>query len=223
MNNYDVETAEYLKHGIRLFQSHLFGNSDLEHAVAFYKLCSPRGVGLDMGCGIGEMGFLLNIVDPSLNIVGVTNSQAQSQHMKTLKRNHIFADYHQVPLESNSVDFIMFNESIGYANINTIFFESARLLKKFGKLFVKDFCNTTSNVDTFYLKSWDYYVYPGNVLVDKACQGELQIDFFIKPKTNFDRFKSFVLASNFKNWHDDSAEGNYDLKMTPMICGFSKL
>ena len=223
MNDYEIETEEYLRHGIRLFQAHILGNSELEHAIAFYNLCMPSGVGVDMGCGIGEMGHLLRLVDPSLTVIGVTNCEAQSRYMTSIQRDHIFADYHSVPLQSGVADFVMFNESIGYADLDVVLAESGRLLKKNGKLLIRDFCNTTSTTEPFYLKSWAYTQYPINVLVNKTAANGMTMNFFLKPKTNFARFKNVLLNSRFKQWHDDSSEGNYDAKMTPMLCSFSKL
>jgi ubiquinone/menaquinone biosynthesis C-methylase UbiE len=223
VNDYEIETEEYLKNGIRLFQAHLLGSSELEHVVSFYHLCLPRGVGVDMGCGIGEMGHLLRLVDPSLTVIGVTNCKAQSAYMRSIGREHIVADYHTVPLEDAVADFVMFNESIGYADLDKVLAESARLLKKDGKLLIRDFCNTTSTTEPFYLKSWCYTQYPINVLVDKAATHNMVLNFFMKPKTNFERFKKVLLSSKLRHWHDDSDESNYDLKMTPMLCSFSKL
>ena len=223
MNNYELETNEYLKHGMRLFQAHLLGDSELEHVINFVHLCQPVGVGIDMGCGIGEMGYLLKIVDPSLTVVGVTNSKVQSDYMIAANRAHIFADYHSVPLQDEVADFVMFNESIGYGDLDVVISESVRLLKKNGKLFIRDFCNTTSTTDSFYLKSWEYTQHPINVLVEKAANNNLTMNFFLKPKTKFERFKKVLMNSRLKEWHDDSDEENYDLKMTPMICGFTKI
>lgn len=223
MNNYELETEEYLKHGIRLFQAHLLGDSELEHVINFVHICRPVGVGIDMGCGIGEMGHLLKIVDPSLTVVGVTNSKVQSDYMISANRTHFFSDYHSVPLQDEVANFVMFNESIGYGHLDALIAESGRLLKKNGQLLIRDFCNTTSTTEFFYLKSWGYTQHPINVLVEKAANNNLTMNFFLKPKTNFDRFKKVLMNSRLKEWHDDSDEENYDLKMTPMICGFTKI
>lgn len=153
-NNYELETHEYLKNNINIFQFYLFSDNEYEHAKILYDIINPKNYSkiLDMGCGVGEIGKIFKSINPTIDFTGITNSEIQYQ-ISSQKIKTIFGDYHTIPLPDNSVDIVLFLESFGHGDPVVLFMEIRRILKKGGILFLKDFF---SHGQTIYNNLWDY-------------------------------------------------------------------
>ena len=57
-NDYEIETLEYLKNNINIFQFYLFSDNEYEHVKTLYNMIKPRNnsIILDMGSGTGKIG-----------------------------------------------------------------------------------------------------------------------------------------------------------------------
>lgn len=153
-NDYEVETPEYVRHGVLVMQAVLFAETELEHArILFGEIGAEPGAHyVDMGCGTGEVGRLFCRFDPAASITGVTNSAVQCALVQQRGMRSIRADFHQVPLPDDCADVVMFNESIGYGDLTGLLREAHRLLRRGGRLFIKDWYVST----TRYVADWDY-------------------------------------------------------------------
>jgi ubiquinone/menaquinone biosynthesis C-methylase UbiE len=146
-DNYDVETPRYIAHGITIFQSKLINDSEEETVSAIYDALKPKSESLilDMGCGIGGVARLMLEIDGTLKFLGVTNSKFQVDYITNL--NHpsiaaIYADFSNVPIPDESVDYIMLNEAIIFGDTQSVLTECFRVLKKGGRIVIKNFLIT---------------------------------------------------------------------------------
>ena len=155
-NNYDIETIEYVKNNINIFQSYLFSDNEYEHVQILYNMIKPKDFStiIDMGCGTAEVSRIFKIINPTLNMIAITNSKVQYDLARKKSIKAILTDYHTVPLKNNSADIVMFLETIGYGNYIKLLEESIRLLKNNGIIFIKDFYN--KRTEDVYDKNWDY-------------------------------------------------------------------
>lgn len=202
MNNYEIETEEYLKHGIRLFQSGLFGRDETSHAAEYCRLTDPKGFIIDMGCGIGEMGALIKYIRPTTNTINVTNCTYQANYMAQLGRKVVLSDFSNTPLDSGVADFVMFNESFGYGDVNSLIKEAGRLLKTNGKLVIKDFRHINNLTTVVYEPTWEYSIYPPQEVINVAAENNLALEFYIHPNFYDDKFIEFLNKSKMAEWHN---------------------
>ena len=206
MNNYNVETAEYLKHGLNLFQCWLLGNTEAEHVEMFCKLTQPKGVVIDMGCGIGSMGELMQDYCASIDkVINVTNSEEQIRILELRNLNFVYSDFKHVHLNSEIADFVMFNESFGYGNPEDLMKEAARLLKVGGMLSIKDFSLGSNLTKNRYLSGWDCSIQPISTVIKEAELNNLKLVSFIHPKVSIERWNEFMQKSSMLEWHGDEA------------------
>lgn len=153
-NDYELETLEYLKNNINVFQFYLFSDNEYEHIKILYNMINPKNnsIILDMGCGVGEIGHIFKKINPSIEYIGITNSEMQYK-ISSSKIKTIYGDYHNIPLKDNSVDIVVFFEAFGHGDATSLLKEVKRVLKEGGLLFFKDFF---SKDFTIYNKYWDY-------------------------------------------------------------------
>jgi len=223
MNNYDIETQEYLNYGIKLFQYNLFGETELEHAHVYNGICAPNGLILDLGCGIGEMGYLISQLVPNTHTINVTNSIVQCEYMTKMRRTNVLADYHKTELPSSIADTVMFNESFGYGDIEILLKETSRLLKHKGQLILKDFSHAKPYLHNGYFKSWEYTVHQTSKLITVAEQNSLRLEFIVCPTVQVTR-SDFFLNSKLGEWHSWEEEKDFIISnYTPMLCKFIKV
>lgn len=109
---------------------------------------------LDAGCGVAGPATIIASHFPGVVIDGVTNSGRQAaiacrrvaeKGLTSRVRVHI-ADYHALPFRSGEFDQILFFETTGYStDLETAYREAYRVLKRAGRLYVKDvFCRSGS-------------------------------------------------------------------------------
>lgn len=201
MNNYDVETAEYLSHGIKLFVAQMFGPDEPSHMEVYVKLFQPYGTIIDMGGGIGETGAWIKHFNPSSRTISVTNSKAQASYMRDLGREHVLTDFHDTGIPDEFADCAMFNESFGYGNPEKLMQEASRILKVNGFLIVKDF-TPIDNIDkSFELTGWDFAVHPSSRIISSAEKANLKLVWAFNKDASSDRYTNFFNSSKMKDWH----------------------
>jgi SAM-dependent methyltransferase len=218
MNNYEIETEEYLKHGVRLFQCGLFGGSDIAHVVEYCRLANPTGLIIDMGCGIGEMGALIKQIRPLTHTVGVTNCEFQTKYMQELGRDVVLSDYSSTSFKDGVADFVMFNESFGYGDVNELVREASRLLKPGGALAIKDYRHGKNVLTSEYEPTWEYNLHPPQVLIRVAAENGMELDYYMHPDCDNSKCYDFLAKSKLKEWHD----ADYREAKT-ILCRFVKL
>lgn len=223
MNNYEIETEEYLSHGIKLFQHNLFGETELEHVHVYCGICAPNGLILDLGCGIGEMGHLISQLIPNTHTINVTNSVVQCEYMTKIQRTNVLVDYHNTNLPSAIADTVMFNESFGYGDIESLLKEASRLLKNKGQLIIKDFSHSKPFLHDSYFKSWEYTVHETSKFITIAEQNSLRLEFIVRPTIKA-TLNNFFLKSKIGEWHNWQEEKDFILEnYIPMLCKFIKI
>lgn len=205
MNNYEIETQEYLKHGLTLFQYGLFADTEEEHVAKFCELTRPSGVVVDMGAGIGTMGRMIKWMCPEVTtVVNVTNSPIQAQMLSNANDRVLLCDFHNVQEISNgAADFVMFNESFGYGDPEALMLESARLLRFGGKLVVKDFSVNKRLLDVVDLPGWEYRIYPQHTILHAAAKAGLRCLLVAHPPISTKKWASFMETSEMVEWHGD--------------------
>lgn len=203
MNNYNVETAEYLKHGLTLFQCGLFAETEFEHVQRYCDLIRPRGTVVDMGAGVGTMGKLMRTICPEVQqVINVTNSIEQAKLIDASKETVILSDFHAVTkIPDGSADVVMFNESFGYGDPAALLTESARILKTNGRLVVKDFSVDKRLLDVIVLPGWDYRVFPQHEILHTAAKSHLRCLSVSHPTTYLTRWERFMQQSKMAQWH----------------------
>lgn len=207
MNNYEIETDEYIAYGLNIFQSELFAESERDHAIIYKHYTSVKGLVVDMGCGIGEMGALLELGDDSVSVINVTNSNRQVELMQKLGRNCVLSDFHNTEIKSGIADTVMFNESFGYGDCDRLASESARLLKTGGSLLIKDFSPVKELDATIDMDSWDYVVHPVSKIINSCEIAGLKMIWAFHPSTFRDRAENFFKTSKMNQWHDSINTG----------------
>lgn len=158
-NDYDIETPEYIKHNINVFQAFLLSDDEVEHCKKLYHIFNPKkgGIIIDMGCGVGEISNKWRKIDPTLKPICITNSKVQYDIVNKKNIPVLLTDYHSVPIQDEYADMVMFLESIGYGDIEILLKESYRLLKKGGKLFIRDWFS--KDKDFRKSEGWDYKIF----------------------------------------------------------------
>lgn len=158
---YEQETPEYLKHGLTVFNAAMMGATEREHVDKLIDVIQivPGATVIDMGCGVGGISRLIKESDPGATCYGVTNVQAQVDAMRQLGGvEPVLCDYHQVPLDGNVADVVLFSESIGYGDLVSLLKESMRLLKPAGVLAIKDVAGLTGK--PVWSSVWQWMIHP---------------------------------------------------------------
>ena len=163
--NYDMDTPRYIAHGLNIFQANLVDGCELKTVELIHNTLNPRqnSVIMDFGGGIGGVPRLMLEIDPTLKFLCVSNSAFQADYIQNMNHKSIAAincDFHNVPLPDKSIDYAMFNETIGYGDLNKLLIEVDRLLKPGGSVVIKDFtlfCDDELN-EMFY-QVWGYQIH----------------------------------------------------------------
>ena len=219
MNNYEIETDEYLKFGLNLFQYSLFGDTEEEHVQKFCNFIQPHGVVVDMGAGVGSMGKLMKAVCPSIDkVINVTNSPTQAKRIVDKQEICILSDFHSVPeIAGGSADIVMFNESFGYGDPDLLMIESSRILKSGGLLVIKDFSVNKRLLDVIDLTGWGYKIFPQHQILLAAAKSRLRCLSIMHPEISTKRWGKFMEESTMPKWH-----GEVDYDGTTAIFVFSR-
>lgn len=203
MNNYDLETEEYLSHGLKLFVAHMMGDDERSHIEEYVKIFQPYGTIVDMGSGIGETGELIKEFVPQSTTINVTNSAAQANYMAQSGRRFVMADYHDTGLDDSIADCVMFNEAFGYGDPEKLMAESSRILKENGFLLMKEFTPIKNLDSVTELSGWEHFVYPLSRIIGAAAKANLKLVWAFNKDASVDRFVSFFFNSKMKDWHQN--------------------
>jgi SAM-dependent methyltransferase len=203
MNDYEIETAEYLEHGLTLFQCAMFGASEKEHIQAYNDYFKPSGFVIDMGCGIGTMCAELQAISPAITrTLNITNSPTQIQIMRDLGRDCILSDYHHIEALPDAVaDYVMFNEAFGYWDPTKLMQESARLLVPGGRLIIKDFASRRQLLKDVYVPEWEYCAHPMHSVLFSAANAGLRCEALVHPEVFTQHWSEFMQKSRMGSWH----------------------
>ena len=219
MNNYEIETDEYLTHGLKLFLCARLGETEKEHSEKYHQFIGFKksSTVVDMGCGIGEMGRLLHKCDETLNIFNVTNSPRQCEIAKQLGSHCVLADFHATGLPSGIAQYVMFNESFGYGDPKQLLQEAARLLSDGGWVVLRDFSPNTP-LEQVHASSWDYKCYPMHEVIAAAAQARLALLWMKRPKFLYAHYKQFFQSSaKMQTWHSDDYQRYGDSYLTVLV------
>lgn len=187
-SDYEIESPEFLAHGLNVFQSTMLSDSEDEHIerclqIAGYK----RGDKVcDMGCGVGYVTQRMNLAGHETT--GVTNSQFQYDYaVKHFPETRfLLCDMTETPLPGNTFDAVQWMESIGYVEHEKAFSEACRILKAGGKAVVKDWGAIKDT--SFVWDSWPYRFVSAGEMIKRAEVPGLRL------------VKAFVLAGDMKRF-----------------------
>lgn len=171
-SDYDVETDEYVRHGMNVLQAYMFDDDEVKHCRHLYDVVQPSDGAfmVDMGCGTGELACIWKELNPSLRPIGVTNSKVQIEYVRSKQVDSILSDYHQVPLPDQCADLVTFFESFGYGDGPRLMREAFRLLRPGGRLFFKDLFAP----ETCFLDMWEYTLHDLTSVKEMAKQAGLE-------------------------------------------------
>jgi ubiquinone/menaquinone biosynthesis C-methylase UbiE len=121
---------------------------------------------LDAGCGVAGPATIIAGHLPRVVIDGVTNSarQAAIAHRRVAEKGlssrvrvHV-ADYHALPFRSGQFDQVLFFETTGYStDLEAAYREAYRVLKRAGRLYVKDVFCRSEPVDSSEMASMERF------------------------------------------------------------------
>lgn len=180
-HDYDIETGEYLRLQLPLMQAYLFDDDFLTHVRIMYAWLLPYLSTLDtpiymldMGCGCGEMGSLIEQVDRRIRYCGVTNSRVQAELVKTRGFPVVHIDYHTISdvIPTESQDLVTFFESSGYGRWDKLSAQVHRVLKPGSFLFVKDFF---AEGQSFHDPKWNYWFRSTKHVEEECARNGLQL------------------------------------------------
>lgn len=202
MNNYDIETEEYLAHGVNLFIKPMLGENEISHMVEYVKIFRPEGLVVDMGCGVGKTGEYIKSMVPNADVINVTNSKYQFDYMVNRGINAVLADYHETGISDFSADFVMFNQSFGYGDPLRLMAEAARILKDGGSLAIYDFAPNENISSPLNFDGWEYWVYPVSHVINSAEKNNLKVVLAFNSKQYGDAGLAFLESSKkMREWH----------------------
>jgi ubiquinone/menaquinone biosynthesis C-methylase UbiE len=160
--NYDLDTPRYIAHGLNIFQANLVDGNEFKTVELIHAALKPHqnSVIMDFGTGIGGVPKLMLEIDPTLKFLCVSNSKFQTDYIDAMNHKSIAAincDFHSVPLPDNSIDYAMFNETIGYGDLPVLLQEVSRLLKIGGRVVIKDFTTYCDDeLNDMFFQIWGY-------------------------------------------------------------------
>ena len=185
-----------MENGANMFIATRLGATEQEHMKQYYNFMQPRpySVIVDLGCGSGEAGALLQDIDPTLQVINVVNDPALIDYMTSVRRICIDASFEKTSLPNACADYVMFNESIGYGDLDMVFQEAHRLLKDKGVVTIKDFTVINPAESKVFLENWSYTIRQPNEFIAAAYRNGFSVEAMIHP------------PSYTKHWYDIMAK-----------------
>ena len=172
MNQLGPVFSEFLDKGNLLFNAALIAPTEKEHGRAYYEFMQPSKDAriVDMGCGTGHLGVMLQEIDPSLDVMNVVNDPALIELMQDKNIQCVYSSFEETPLAKECADAVMFNESMGHGDIRKCFDEAFRVLKNGGILTIKDFTTIDSSQEVLSFDDWGYKLYRQDIVIGVAYQ-----------------------------------------------------
>jgi SAM-dependent methyltransferase len=185
---------EFVKHGAQMFVGMRLAPTEEEHAVAYYGFMVPKpeAIIVDLGCGIGGCGYYLQQIDPSLRIINVVNEPALIAYMQQAGRECVEASYEKTGLPDAIADNVMFNESIGYGDLDAVLAEASRLLKPGGTLTIKDFSPLDQTKEEVEFDEWDYRSKRPDLVLAAAYKQGLHVEIVCHSHAYMDHWDTLM-------------------------------
>lgn len=176
---------EFVKHGAQMFIGMRLAPTEEQHAYVYHAFMQPKqdAVVVDLGCGIGGCGHYLQQLVPTLRIINVVNEPTLIAYMQQVGRECVEASYENTGLPDAIADNVMFNESIGYGDLDALLKEAARLLKPNGVLTIKDFSPLDPALEEIEFAEWDYRSKRPDLVLASAYKYGLHVDVIYHPDT----------------------------------------
>lgn len=194
--DYDIETPEYLKFGIMVFQAYLLSDSEDNHIDLCANISGYRrgDIVCDMGCGPGYVAHKMSLM--GINVSGVTNSRFQYQYATLNYPNvrFLLEDMTRTSFDEGTFDAVQWMESIGYANHDDAFSEAFRITNEKGRVIVKDFSAIGDASDIF--KHWSYKIIPSSEMINSAERAGFKLSKAFILNADDSRFKKFCFESD---------------------------
>lgn len=175
-----------------ILQIHLLAQTERDSCARLLEMIDPKqsAVIADMGSGFGSVAEHMQSLRPDLDVFSINNDPAQ--HKATQFGYPVLSDYHNVPLKNECCDVVMFNYSIGYADLPKAFAEANRILKPNGTMFLWDFVG-----DSKLMKDeLNYNTYSSQQFED-AAKG-FKLDWVKQPETFTENCYSVLSAEDAK-------------------------
>lgn len=134
-------TDAALAKGLRVMQTHYFGESQTDHVDILLAWLGPQQGAhiIDAGSGIGEVAKLMHARRPDLRftLVNISEYQLGLSPVGEAFQPHL-ADFTDSQLPAECADVVMFNSALCQMPINQALSEARRLLKPGGVLFLSE-------------------------------------------------------------------------------------
>jgi len=188
----------FIDNGSNLFNATRLAPTEQEHIEKYHAFMQPKpySIIVDMGCGSGAAGALLQGMDPTLNIVNVVNDPALIAYMTSMRRICLNASFEKTPLPNACADYVMFNESIGYGDLDKVFNEANRLLRDGGVVTIKDFTVINPSASNVFLENWNYLIRQPSEFIAAAYRNGFSVEAMLHP------------PSYTKHWFDIMEKSN---------------
>jgi len=187
----------FTQNGANMFIATRLAPTEQEHAALYYNFMRPKAYSIivDLGCGSGECGALLQNIDPTLQVINVVNDKTLIQYMTNVRRVCVQASFEDTPLPTGCADYVMFNESIGHGDLDKALSEAARVLCAGGELFVKDFTPVDSGKETISFDSWGYKIHRQDLFISTAYKHGFNLVAVKHPKM-YTKYWFDIIAEN---------------------------
>jgi ubiquinone/menaquinone biosynthesis C-methylase UbiE len=195
-----MATKNALAAGGKVLQIHRLCEDEAGHCGKLLGMLNPPSEALiaDMGSGIGAVAKEMQMLRPDLRFLLVNNNQWQTQNSEGGER--IYADFHDTGIESGRCDAVMFNYSIGYADLPVAMEEASRILKPGGILFIWDF----SGQSELMLACLGYRVHQSEGVI-RSAKG-MSLDWVARPDTYIGHFYKLLDEATRPLWRQIESE-----------------
>tara|TARA_R110002096_G_scaffold98323_2_gene218854 strand:- start:39 stop:707 length:669 start_codon:yes stop_codon:yes gene_type:complete len=186
-----TETKIGIKNGADILEIYQLDESGAKHCKILLDILNPKkgAVIADMGSGIGAVAREMGAIRTDLSFKLVNNNKYQNEITKAGdKSEKIYASFHKTGIDDDSIDCVMFNYSIGYANLDKAFKEAARILKNGGALLIWDLEGKSQEM----LDYLGYHTYDVDYFLNVAKKNRFNNNLVSFPKSTCKKFSRVV-------------------------------
>jgi SAM-dependent methyltransferase len=162
--------------GMRVLQLFQAGD-EAEHVSMLLRLLDAPADALivDVGCGVGEVARLMQEERSDLSFLLLNLSEYQltlcPEHMERVR-----ADMHAMPIMPESVDVVMVNYTLGYADLPLLMKEARRVLRRGGILFIYDLASRDMGAVRIMRERFGYTLHCAMTVADAADRAGLALN-----------------------------------------------